>query len=441
MVNADREYVLSHEQSLSPVQNIRQTTGNMTASLSPPPAISPGDIIIETTPIKRNTISGSSIVPSLEEESSTTMQTSKIQPNNMASSQNHQYNKNKTQNSLQSAKNFYRTSSSSHTKPRPTSYHPGSYTTPPYNSNTLSIYEINEKAKSSASSQTLNQRDTSPFDSTPYLALDTCITSSSSIESSPKLITHGQFSVAKPSVDLQSVSGDLIKYKRDADVVTRIYDEKYKQKRKSLRYSGIFSDISCDTVTEESDELRPPESPLQQHEGQESIDKAKTEDTSEKGSKSSNIAKATAQKHVNNHLERSLNEAESTKKRFSFLSLYSYDTSKSSLYSSMDSKRKPSPPSQRRPKKDDSYQTNSKNHYITASNMQTSHQVSKDLPAPTMVQNKCTLETKKAVRSNRSSIMVSEVNKASVDNKAAQSPEHSTAKRVLGFFKRRSMKI
>ncbi|CAI4808641.1 AIF_collapsed_G0052680.mRNA.1.CDS.1 [Saccharomyces cerevisiae] len=355
VVNADREYVLSHEQSLSPVQNIRQTTGNMTASLSPPPAISPGDIIIETTPIKRNTISGSSIVPSLEEESSTTMQTSKIQPNNMASSQNHQYNKNKTQNSLQSAKNFYRTSSSSHTKPRPTSYHPGSYTTPPYNSNTLSIYEINEKAKSSASSQTLNQRDTSPFDSTPYLALDTCITSSSSIESSPKLITHGQFSVAKPSVDLQSVSGDLI----------------------NLRYSGIFSDISCDTVTEESDELRPPESPLQQHEGQESIDKAKTEDTSEKGSKSSNIAKATAQKHVNNHLERSLNEAESTKKRFSFLSLYSYDTSKSSLYSSMDSKRKPSPPSQRRPKKDDSYQTNSKNHYITASNMQTSHQVSK----------------------------------------------------------------
>ncbi|AJV96105.1 AAR_G0054390.mRNA.1.CDS.1 [Saccharomyces cerevisiae] len=441
VVNADREYVLSHEQSLSPVQNIRQTTGNMTASLSPPPAISPGDIIIETTPIKRNTISGSSIVPSLEKESSTTMQTSKIQPNNMASSQNHQYNKNKTQNSLQSAKNFYRTSSSSHTKPRPTSYHPGSYTTPPYNSNTLSIYEINEKAKSSASSQTLNQRDTSPFDSTPYLALDTCITSSSSIESSPKLITHGQFSVAKPSVDLQSVSGDLIKYKRDADVVTRIYDEKYKQKRKSLRYSGIFSDISCDTVTEESDELRPPESPLQQHEGQESIDKAKTEDTSEKGSKSSNVAKATAQKHVNNHLERSLNEAESTKKRFSFLSLYSYDTSKSSLYSSMDSKRKPSPPSQRRPKKDDSYQTNSKNHYITASNMQTSHQVSKDLPAPTMVQNKCTLETKKAVRSNRSSIMVSEVNKASVDNKAAQSPEHSTAKRVLGFFKRRSMKI
>lgn len=131
VVNADREYVLSHEQSLSPVQNIRQTTGNMTASLSPPPAISPGDIIIETTPIKRNTISGSSIVPSLEKESSTTMQTSKIQPNNMASSQNHQYNKNKTQNSLQSAKTFYRTSSSSHTKPRPTSYHPGSYTTPP----------------------------------------------------------------------------------------------------------------------------------------------------------------------------------------------------------------------------------------------------------------------------------------------------------------------
>ena len=441
VVNADREYALNHEQSLSSAQNIRQITAcNATSGFSPPSVINSGDVLIETSPIKRNTISGGNILINLEKETTTLTHISQVQQNNTNSSQNHQYNKPRTQNSLQSANNFYRTSSSPHTKPRPTSYHPGSYTAPSYNSNMPSMHEINEKTTSSASSQTLNQRETSPFDFTPYLALDTCITSCSSIESSPKLITHGQFSMAKPSVDLQSVSGDLIKYKADAEVVTRMYDERYKQKRKSLRYSGIFSDISCDTVTEESDDLKLSESPIQQHAERKSIENTNAENLSGKNMENRDNAIISAKKSVKVPSERSLNETESAKKRFSFLSLYSYNNSKSSLYSSMDSKRKPSPPSQRRPNKGDSY-ANSRSSSTKASNTSTSRKLPKDQSTPMIIQDGLPLGTKEVAPNARSSVMVSEVNKASVDNKAIQYPEQSTAKRVLGFFKRRSMRV
>ncbi|CAI4053109.1 hypothetical protein SKDZ_16G1330 [Saccharomyces kudriavzevii ZP591] len=441
VVNADREYALSHEQSLSSAQNIRQiTVGNITAGLSPPQVVAPSDFIIETTPIKRNTFSGSHIISNQEKESLSKIQTGKIKPNSMKGSQNHQYNKPKTQNSLKSTKNLHQSSSPFHTKPRPTSYHPGSYTTPFLSSNVLSIYEINDKTKSNASSQTLNQRETSPFDSTPYLAPDTCITSCSSIESSPKLITQGSFSVAKPSVDLQSASGDLIKYKGDAEVATRIYDEKYKQRRKSLRYSGIFSDISCDTVTEETDDLKVPESLVQQREDRKFIEKTKVESPSGKNSNGSQNAHAPVKKNAIISTERSLNETDPVKKRFSFFSLYSYDTPKSSLYSSMDSKRKPSPPSQRRPKKDENHAISGTSS-TTASNILTSHELPKDQSISNTDQDKQILESKKIIQSERTSVMVSEVRKANAENKPLQCPEQSTAKRVLGFFKRRSMRV
>ncbi|KOG96176.1 protein kinase FRK1 [Saccharomyces eubayanus] len=446
VVNADREYVLSHEQSLPSAQKTRQlTVGNISPSLSPPSVVNSGDVMVESTQLKRNTTSGNNVTLYLEKELLGTAQTNKVHLNNANSSQNDQYNKPKTQNSLKYTKNFHRTSSSSHTKPRPTSYHPGSYTTTSYNSNRLSIEEASDKTKSTASSQTLNQRETSPFDSAPYLAPDTCITSCSSIESSPKLITNGSFSLAKPSVDLQIVSGDLIKYKGDAEGATRTYDEKYKQRRKSLRYSGIFNDISCDTVTEESDDLKVPESAVAQAQEQETLDTTKAGNANQDALISVKTQvnlplERSLNDQVNINLERSLNETESVKKRFSFFSLYSYNTSKSSLYSSIDSKRKPSPPSQRRPKKDDTH-INPRTSSTTTSNVPTSHKLKSDQSLQTIAQDERIPELKKAVRTERASIMVSEVRKANTDNKENQYPEQSTAKRVLGFFKRRSMRV
>lgn len=202
---------------------------------------------------------------------------------------------------------------------------------------------------------------------------------------------------------------------------------------KSLRYSGIFNDISCDTVTEESDDLKVPESAVTQDQEQDTLDKTKADNTNQDASVS-------VKTQVNIPLERSPNETGSVKKRFSFFSLYSYNTSKSSLYSSIDSKRKPSPPSQRRPKKDDSH-TNSRTSSTTASNVSTSHKSKNDQSVQTIAQDERIPEPKKAFRSERASIMVSEITMANTDRKEIQYPEQSTAKRVLGFFKRRSMRV
>lgn len=106
----------------------------------------------------------------------------------------------------------------------------------------------------------------------------------------------------------------------------------------------------------------------------------------------------------------------------------------------MDSKRKPSPPSQRRPKKDENHAISGTSS-TTASNILTSHELPKDQSISNTDQDKQILESKKIIQSERTSVMVSEVRKANAENKPLQCPEQSTAKRVLGFFKRRSMRV
>ena len=125
-------------------------------------------------------------------------------------------------NSSQSKNNlrFYSHSNTGHRKLRPTSYHPGNFSTVleqnDHRENPIEMWSPTMLRKGSG---TPIRRELSPFESPPKLQRDTTTTSSShSLDISPKLYPRRSFSIkSKISLDVESVSGDLIKSSGNID--------------------------------------------------------------------------------------------------------------------------------------------------------------------------------------------------------------------------------
>ncbi|EDO17159.1 hypothetical protein Kpol_1072p29 [Vanderwaltozyma polyspora DSM 70294] len=112
--------------------------------------------------------------------------------------------------------------SGKHRKPRPTSYHPGSSS----GRTNLSPYDFNTFNTNTESStkKVISQLETLQFDSTPSLIVDTEATGMP-VNSSPKILSQRSFSMSKPSLDLQSVTADLIKFQGENDSAAKSIHE------------------------------------------------------------------------------------------------------------------------------------------------------------------------------------------------------------------------
>ncbi|KAG0671511.1 hypothetical protein C6P45_000343 [Maudiozyma exigua] len=137
-------------------------------------------------------------------------------------------------NSSQSKNNlrFYSHSSTGHRKLRPTSYHPGNFSTVleqnDHRDNPVDLWSPTMLRKGSG---TPIGRELSPFESPPKLQRDMTTTSSShSLEISPKLYPRRSFSIkSKISLDVESVSGDLIKSSGNIDTTIKKLHEQVEE--------------------------------------------------------------------------------------------------------------------------------------------------------------------------------------------------------------------
>lgn len=272
-----------------------------------------------------------------------------------------------------------------HRKPRPTSYHPSSSASVTDSQNTY-------RALATAREPSSHGTAASPFDSTPILAAET-LTYTSPTETSPKMLPRRSFSMSKPSIELQSVTGDLIKSPGDGEPVSRRINEQVedavnRQRRQSIRSSGNVVEKVCSPVTEENEDA------LLRH------------DDKDRAVESMSRRLAVERKPDN-------------RKRFSFMSFYSvYNTSKSSLETN-DSKAL-SPP-------------------LTARRVPSSKQLSPALSSMNKDRDEIRASTPRRIehKTHRQSMMVSETPSAQLRPQGDQ----STAKKVIDFFKRRSMRI
>lgn len=275
----------------------------------------------------------------------------------------------------------YHHSAAQHRKPRPTSYHPAS---------SSSVVEQNTiyTPLMSAGETTSHGTAAAPSDSTPTLAAETPVQMSPT-EHSPSMLQRRSFSMSKPSIELQSVSGDLIRSPDDAEPITRrineqVEDADNKQRRQSFRLSGVAVEKMCSPVTEETEEALTP------------------------GSANDQISRKPA-----------VERRPENRKRFSFLSFYSaYNTSKSSLdtvesrtVSSVASSRQPLPNSQ--PRSGLATITAEREDYRITSTKRSEN------------------------RAHRQSMMNPDTSTPQLRPQGDQ----STAKKVIDFFKRRSMRI
>lgn len=343
-----------------------------------------------------------------------------------------------------------------HRRPRPTSYHPTSYAT---------FTETNN-------SHTTISGVVSPAESPPSGEKIISPDPSSTKKGSPQVVKRGSFSLSMPSVDLQIVAGDLIKSDEHGDTVTKkIHDqvedannrsETTRSRRLSQRYSVAYDNL-FGVVAEESEE-----SAIQETDRQAGEQK---------------LGGVTDTKKNNSPVEKR------EKKRFSLLSFYSsYNASKSSIESgtmkdaparnvsgSTDSRQ-----ASNSIQKTDS-QGNSQNDHRNVSVSSPIQKADSQTRSQTQIRNtsagqkpasrassqskseartasqssrgsagvqrhssvtgrksnKPPTETNK--RNNRASVMVSSLQDQNQPQLRAR--EQSTAKKVLDFFKRRSMRL
>lgn len=264
----------------------------------------------------------------------------------------------------------YQHSAAQHRKPRPTSYHPASNVS-------VADPQAAYSALATAREPSCHGTAASPFDSTPNLAADSP-TYASPADHSPKMLPRRSFSMSKPSIELQSVTGDLIK-SPERDHVTRRINEQVedaeRQRRQSVRLSGVAVEKVCSPVTEVAEEN------LFNHK-----------------EKDSTLRRPGVDRKADN------------RKRFSFLSFYSaYNTSRSSLET------------------DDSKTLSSSGPTRQVS----SSKQSSGLSTVTSERD----STPRRETPHRQSVMISETSNVRPQG------DPSTAKKVIDFFKRRSMRI
>jgi len=116
---------------------------------------------------------------------------------------------------------FHSQTSNGHRKLRPTSYHPGNFSTVLEQNGTI-VDTWSPPMLRKSSGMTI-RRELSPFESPPKLQRDSgAARSAQSLEISPKLYPRRSFSIkSKISLDIESVSGDLIKSTGNIDTTIK----------------------------------------------------------------------------------------------------------------------------------------------------------------------------------------------------------------------------
>lgn len=478
VVDAEREHNLQHESFLhlqkvhhpngsrgTPAFLVQRSNTHSGNSANVSSLMNKTSVIIETSPAKD--------IPTFNIISTASSGTNEPSiPTTLKSSQNNNYNAFKSKGTQGSNNGPYHALASQHRKPRPTSYHPSS---------------TGENSGSSPTMPTINgssiynmTTEQTPFDSTPSLSPDQKF--SSSFDHVPKMLPSKSFSVSKPSLDLQSVSGDLIRSQKDGETITRrineqVEDADHRKRGQSRRFSAIVGEKVFSPVTEETEDsfLNDKTVTIKKSSGGNS--KASTEK-----SNSPLSDKTVEQLVVENKLD---------KKRFSFLSFYStHNASKSSL-TSTDSKSVVAPaakPSSRNPSSSSasvsskpqgmataqgiaptsaipsvnkssssSRQASSQsqaNNSKTRSSPATPALTEKDHPNlrhPSSSQSKTRISSRTTNTSGysgntyRQSVMVSSLGdsqqRAHAQPQQRNTGDQSTARKVIDFFKRRSMRL
>ncbi|SCV05787.1 LANO_0H15170g1_1 [Lachancea nothofagi CBS 11611] len=366
-----------------------------------------------------------------------------------------------------SANNHTNHNLSQHRRPRPTSYHPTSYTA------------FNDKSftNQSPTLSEINTMEVTPLKNEGATSVE---------KTSPQLIQKDSFTLSKPFVDMQIVAGDLIKTGDDGNTVTKkIHDQVEdadnrldvsRQRRQSQRYSVVYDKL-FGAVAEQSEDTAVAD------------DREATMSPEPLTDVVQDSKKITASPSVKKE-----------KKRFSIMSVYSsYNASKSSIESvnpkfetkdkdtstndyekrsrvsssrhssaakersttdadtriktqrnsSKASKSEAQVERQPSSKVTDSANSHTKGSQAIQTEVQVERQPSTKAPNSTNIQRISSLRktsknppTKK--KPNRSSVMVSSIpnsDSAGSTTTDIRPREQSTAKKVMDFFKRRSMRL
>ncbi|CCC69149.1 hypothetical protein NCAS_0C01590 [Naumovozyma castellii] len=433
VVDTERDYVLSHDSFMQPLKPIppvierrspiqaRRTS--VYSGTHPFSLMNRDNTIIETSPIRPS--NNEKRCSSLYNESETLVE----QPFPPSTDEaivypNHSFNNVSIR--LQQKNNIHSNNLKNmhhgpphHRKPRPTSYHPGSsmvamsmssptHLSPPL----LSVSPISLSSTTQTSSALL-------FDTVPNLEPTTSTSLTlPSPEGSPKMMARHSFTMSKPSLDLQSVSGDLIRSKHDSESVTKIMHDQVddiQAKKKKEPQKKVKNDLPSEerkqiknNPTSKLTNMEEMTTPVNRPDSGPQI-------SLRKGSNSSDSRKP-------------------EKKRFSLMSFYSlYNSSKSSV-NSHDSKTSSI-------RKISSTSTKAQQSRINEIPLKDStnkpHYPKKD--------NKKTIPTHSfnGKKNVRSSIMISSLpeEQSTLHAQLRQPHEQSTTRRVIEFFKRRSMRV
>lgn len=355
----------------------------------------------------------------------------------------------------------------SHRRPRPTSYHPTSYAAhSEFNINNSTVPGVTMMTHSANVSTMLN--GSTLASSAPTIAPDTVNSgnnsASSSHNSSPQIVQRSSFTISKPSVDLQIVAGDLIKSSDNENggtVTKKIHEqvedannkaEITRQRRQSQRYSAVIYDKIFGAVSEEAEEVAVIEKSVI---AVEAVAKPEAEKPSATRTDTEPHSKEQARKFYVEKRE---------KKRFSFLSFYSsYNTSKSSLESNVSkehSMRKLSN-SERSIKSTHSLSSSKSKNVTRASSTSTPKKdLDKRIPSQSSSSssnnrlarhsmiapktNPVSETVPSTKRNHRASLRISSLSRnqqLQTQNPQERPREQSTAKKVMDFFKRRSMRL
>ncbi|CEP60112.1 uncharacterized protein LALA0_S01e03312g [Lachancea lanzarotensis] len=335
---------------------------------------------------------------------------------------------------------------SAHRRPRPTSYHPTSYTAFNDTSYPIPALTVPELHQSDEKISVENQQS---LDKTPQHTLQ-----------------KDSHRLSQTFLDTQIVAGDLIKTGDDgATAAKKIHDQVehadhkidlMRHRRQSQRYSVVYDKLfgavpeQCEVLTDEETVLTEPSTPL--------VREMKVSQEPTKGNK----------------------------KRFSILSAYSsYNTSKTSIESDNGKEKSKATKKSGAGLEGRSTKTSSRSSSATQDvkgNRGDSKEISKpDMQAPTDKESRKTVvsyktgskpeqiesqgqqsvtpqavkrssslrkTSKNSTRTNRGSVMISSLSRlgSSTDdsrngNVEARPREQSTAKKVIDFFKRRSMRL
>lgn len=360
VVDAEREHGLQHEASINSTKKSHLhknrntpafivqrsnthsgTTGNASSLMNK------DSIIVETSPAKGHPTASVSSANELHLPQSSIhkdSQSSKLKLNHTAKQYHHL--------------------TAQHRKPRPTSYHPGSNASAAESS--MTFPNMIEQAPQPIVG--------SPFDLAPSLQPDTSSPAPSGNQS-PGMLSRKSFSVSKPSLDLQSVSGDLIKSQNTGEGMV--------EDKRDRRYSTVAVEQLCSPVTEE-----------------------KRQSTTIKDEQNEEPKRIATDRKPDN------------KKRFSFLSFYSaYETSKSSLEVE-EAKVPPTP--------------------TIARKASMTHRQPSESDELKRIKATTSRRTPPESKTYRQSVMIGTIPEGA---QPRQQNDQSTAKKVIDFFKRRSMRI